>query len=166
MTIAIDYDFLFSLNQKVDQMHKHMKKGREPQPIRKPVGGAITLPTGFSGTGPVLLTTELAPAKGQIWNVLKIGIFGPDPHTAVASVNADVFLGTNPDPSAPAFLDVTESGLAIPTISRYAKEVEWCYPGQQPFAMLYGTGLAAGQNYELVLRVAEYKASEEEQMWI
>lgn len=154
MTIMVDAEFVASMGTRIKNIHDHQYKGK-PKPVRKPVGGSVVIPAGF--TLPVLLTTENFPTVGRVWNVLKVAVFGADPHTAIANVTADVYAGTNPDPSSPALTDAIAS-LAVPTIQYFPKEVEWAYPGQQPFALLYGTGVAAGQNYSLVLRVAEYNA--------
>lgn len=155
MTIMVEGEVFASLSDKVNKIHDHVKHGGKPKPVRKPVGGSINIPAGF--TSPVLLTTEQFPTVGRVWNILKVSIFGADPHTAIANVTADIYAGTNPDPSSPALTEAILS-LGIPSIQYFPKEVEWCYPGQQPFALLSGSGLVAGQNYSLVLRVAEFNA--------
>lgn len=152
--LAIEAEAFVGLKNRVDDIHHHVKYGK-PKPVRKPVGGSVSLVTGF--TSPVLIATQQFPTHGRVWNILKVAVFGADPHTAIANVTADVYAGTNPDPSAPSLTDAILS-LSIPSIQYFPKEVEWCYPGQQPFALLSGTGLAVGQNYSLVLRVAEFNA--------
>lgn len=155
MTIMVEGEVFASLSDKVNKIHDHVKHSGKPKPVRKPVGGSVTIPAGF--TAPVLLTTENFPTVGRVWNILKVAIFAADPHTAVANVTADIYAGTNPDPAVPSLTDAIAS-LAVPTIQYFPKEVEWCYPGQQPFALLYGSGLVAGASYSLVLRVAEFNA--------
>lgn len=156
MSVDVGAEFFLDLGHKVGETHKHVMGQHRVLPIRKPIGGSVVVPAGF--TAPVLLSIPAFPNPGRVWNILKVAVFGPDPHTVVASVTADVYAGTNPDPSAPSMEEAILTGLAVASITQFSKEVEWAYPGQQPFALLYGAGLAAGQNYELILRVAEYRA--------
>jgi hypothetical protein len=156
MSVDVGAEFFLDLGQKVGDVHKHMLKSHKPLPVRKPVGGSVNIPATVPATAIIL--TEQFPTVGRVWNVLKVAVFGADAHTSISNVNVDVYAGTNPDPGNPALTDVILSGLAVPSITQFSKEVEWVYPGQQPFALIYGSGLAAGQNYELILRVAEYRA--------
>lgn len=139
------------LGSKLDRLHKAVGRAK---PVYKPVGGSLVVPVAPSL--PQLLIFQGSPALGRIWNILKIGIFGPDPHTAVASVSVDVYAGNNPDPNTPTFPDVILSGQAVPSVTQFSKEVEWCSSGQQIFCLLYGAGVVAGTQFEAVARVAEY----------
>jgi hypothetical protein len=161
--IDIGAEFFAELGQKVHETHTRVHKQR-PKPIRKPVGGSTVIPVGFSGTGPVLLAMQSFPAHGRCWNILKVAVFGVDTHTVVATVTADIFSGDVIDyPIVNTnFLDLIVSGAAIPSVTQFSKEVEWCYSGQSIYALLNGSGLAAGQPYELVARVAEYKVDDVE----
>lgn len=160
MSIDVGAEFFVNMGHKIDDMHKHVMGSTRALPIRKPIGGSIIVPAGF--TAPVLLVTSQYPNHGRVWNILKVALFGPDAHTVTANVTADVYAGTNPDPNIPSLEEIIVSGAAVASVTQFSKEVEWCYPGQQPFALISGSGLAAGQSYSLVLRVAEYRASDVE----
>jgi hypothetical protein len=161
--IDIGAEFFAELGQKVHETHSRVHRSK-PKPIRKPVGGSVVIPAGFSGSGPVLLPVQGNPSHGRCWNILKIGVFGADTHTVVATVTADVFAGDVVEYPIVAtnFMDAVLTGVAVPSITQFSKEVEWCYSGQTVYAYLNGSGLAAGQQYELIARVAEYKVDDVE----
>jgi hypothetical protein len=164
MELDLDADFMLELGQTVKATHEHVKSTMQSdRPIRKPIGGSLVLPPGFSGSGPVLLQLEASPAHGRCWNLLKAGVFGVDTHTAVASVNADIFAGDTIDTTnATNFLDCVVSGATVPSITNFGRKTEWCYSGQYVYALIYGSGLSAGQPYELIVRIAEYATNDVE----
>lgn len=164
MSIEVGAELIVDLHDKVNQMHGHVLSGNADKPIRKPVGGSLVIPSTFSGTGPIQLLTEVNLAHGRMWNILKVGIFGADTHTAVASVNADIFAGDVVDYPVvnTNFNDCILSAAAVPSVTQFGRRVEWVYSGQSLYAQLYGTGLAVGQTYVLVARVAEYNTNDVE----
>lgn len=164
MSIEVGAEVIVDLHDKTKQIHQRVHRN-EDRPVRKPVGGSLIIPAGFSGSGPVILDIKATTlAHGRCWNILKIGIFGADVHTAVASVNADVYAGDVVDYPVvnTNFNDVILSNIAVPSITQFGRRVEWAYSGQSIYAILYGSGLAAGQSYVLVARVAEYNTSDVE----
>jgi|SRR5579859_2192407 len=163
MSIEVGAEVVVDLHEKTKQVHHRVMHGGD-KPVRKPVGGSLVIPVGFSGSGPVLLAMQSSPAHGRSWNILKIGVFGADVHTAVASVNADVYAGDVVDyPIVNTnFNDAILSNLTVPSITQFGRRVEWAYSGQSVYALLYGSGLAAGQSYVLVARVAEYNTNDVE----
>ena len=50
------------------------------RPIIKPVGGSAI---GDGVTSPILVKVQVSPASGRLWNILRLGVFGSDPHTTV-----------------------------------------------------------------------------------
>lgn len=162
--MSIDVEFMLDLGNKVNDIHKkvHDSSDHDPDPVRKPVGGSIVIPTGF--VAPVTIPIVQFPAHGRCWNILKVGIFGADTHTAVANVSCDIFAGDVLDlnSAVPNFLDCIVSASAVPFITTFGRKVEWAYSGQMIYALLNGTGLTAGQPYELIARVAEYNTADVE----
>lgn len=149
--MEIGVDAFVELQQDVKHIRKHT---RDVKPVRKPVGVSITIPAVF--TAPVMAVIPQVPSMARQWNILMIGVFGADAHTAVTNVTADVYSGALPDPSLATLSDVILSAQPVPSINHFSRLIEWCEPNESIFMLLFGTGLAAGQNYELVARVAEY----------
>lgn len=138
------------LGNKVDRLHQKIDRSR---PVHKSVGGAITVPVGF--TLPILINLTGFPSVNRVWNVLKVGFFSGDLHTTIANISCDVYAGTLPDPNAPVLTEGITS-LAVAQIVNFTKESEWCEPGQGLFGLIFGTGVVAGQNFQLVARVSEF----------
>lgn len=150
---GIDVEAFAALGSKVDKIHDHMMKG-PPKPVIKTVSGGLTVPA--TPALPQLLTVNQFPAIGRMWNILKLGVFGADLHTAIASVNVDVYAGTLPDSMVPPALPQGVVSMSVPQTVNFARLVEWCEEGEQLFALLYGAGVVAGVNFTLIARVAEY----------
>lgn len=161
--MEIDAEFMLDLGGKVDATHKHLIKGRV-KPVRKPIGGSVYL--GAEPTAPILCILQGKPATGRCWNILRVGIFGADTHTAVTDVTVDVFAGDLLDNATLNFLDCIISAATVPSVTSFSKEVEWCYSGQSMYALLYGSGLSADQPYEVVARVAEYNTCDVEASYV
>lgn len=161
--MELEADFVLDLGNKVNETHKHILKGHA-KPTRKPIGGSVIVPSTF--TAPVLCILQAKPATGRCWNILRVGVFGADTHTAVTDVTVDVFAGDLLDTSSLNFPDCILSGAAVPSVTSFSKEVEWCYSGQMLYALIYGTGLEAAQPYEVVARVAEYNTCDVEASYI
>lgn len=138
------------LDGNVKRIHDRLDRRR---PVHKPVGGSVTVPTGFSL--PLLINLSGWPSVNRVWNVLTLGFYTGDLHTTIANVTCDVYAGTNPDPSVPTLTDGIAS-MALGSIQNFSKEVVWAEPGQSLFGLVYGTGVAAGANYQLIARVGEY----------
>lgn len=138
------------LGKSVEGLHHKMDRRK---PIHKSVGGSVSVPAGF--TLPVLIILQGFPSVNRVWNVLKLGFYTGDLHTTVANVTCDVYAGTNPDPSAPVLTEGIAS-MSLAQIINFTKETEWCEPGQALFGLVYGTGVAAGAQYQLVARVSEF----------
>lgn len=148
----------FESNQKTT--HRLLDKRR----LIKPVGGSILVPA--TPVIPQIVRLQGAPARGRIWNILKIGVFGSDPHTSISNVSVDVYAGTQVDPSSPVFTEVILSNLAVPSVTQFSKEVEWCESGEELFALFYGSGVVAGVQFTVVARVAEFPTEAIEAMRI
>jgi hypothetical protein len=163
MSIEVEAGFMLDLGSKLDQMNGHLKRLTH-KPIYKPVGGSVLVSAG--ATAPVLLRLEQSPSRGRVWNILKIGVFGADPHTPVAQVQVDVYAGYLPGqiPYVPSMQDAILSGVAVPSITPFSTEVEWCESGEEIFALLYGTGVVPGVQFAMVARVGEYNVPAVEAM--
>jgi hypothetical protein len=113
---------------------------RFPQPL----GNAVS-------QGGIVITFSQASAVGDM--TVYTGT-----STNAANGLIDVYAGTVPDLSpisgTPSQQDVIESGLIIPSVSRFSRQVEWCGPMQQVYGIAYG--IPNGQQVVLVARVAEY----------
>jgi hypothetical protein len=67
---------------------------------------------------------------------------------------ADFYVTSALESAQPPLPDCVESSLAIPTIVRYSRGVEWCRYGEQIVAYVYNIPL--GQQVVAIARVAEY----------
>lgn len=141
----------------LDKIHGSLQRKR----LRKVVGGAII----SAGAGAQLLQINDRPAKGRFWQIVALGAYGNDPHTAVAGAIVDVYAG-EPDSIniAGGFPDIVKGNLAVPSDTFFGEHGKWCKSGQTIFAII--TGAAAAQNIELLAWVYEVKVSDEEPMEI
>jgi hypothetical protein len=65
------------LGQKLDKIHGKL----DIRPIYKPVGNSGVI----NGPSSTLIEIPITPGRGRIWNVLSVGVYGPDAHTNVGS---------------------------------------------------------------------------------
>lgn len=91
----------------------------------------------------------------EIWELQWLALYGDDPTavltTAIANVRAALFVGSRiPDAQLPvaatAGLDhggAILPGLAVPSLTTIPDK-NVVYPGEEPYVLLYGTGLVAG----------------------
>ena len=102
-----------NLGHKVDEIHRHQLDLR---PVYKPVGNSGTI----NGPSPFIIELPLTPARGRIWNVLSVGVYGPDAHTLVGS---NVATPSVPASTVPVFnpnnqpVAVTVTGGTVTVIS-------------------------------------------------
>lgn len=75
--------FMVGAEAFLDLGHKldHISNKMDRNPVYKPIGNSIVLPVGGAAT----LSIPGFPGRGRIWNILKIGLFGPDAHTPILS---------------------------------------------------------------------------------
>lgn len=150
--IYVGVEAFADIGRKMDQLHRQISM----KPIYKPVGNSIVIPA--TPVIPVVLDIPIAPARGRVWNVLKValgsvGPSGPDIHTVLSGVIADVYTGDTPDLSGGAVVNaIISAGVA--SVTNITKHVDWCASGEHIFALLYG--VTAGQQILIAARVAEY----------
>lgn len=80
------------LGQKLDKISSKM----DMRPVYKPVGNSGII----NGPSATLIEIPITPARGRIWNVLSVGVYGPDAHTSVGS---NVTAPAVPASTVPAF---------------------------------------------------------------
>lgn len=153
--LAIGAELFVDLGNKVDRIHDRM--GSFAKPVYKPVGTSFVVPSVAPAS--VIIDIPISPARGRVWNVLKV-IFGsvtaagPDIHTILANVVADVYSGDSPDLGGGAVVNAIIGGAAIASVTNITKHVDWCASGEHLFAIVYGA--AANAQLIMAARVAEY----------
>jgi hypothetical protein len=74
---------IVGIRGKLDQMHEEMQTASR-KPIYKDLGNSFIVPAG--ATGGIFSVSQQCPARGRVWNILKIIIIGPDGHTPLSPV--------------------------------------------------------------------------------
>jgi hypothetical protein len=157
VTIAADLGFLVNLGKKVDESNRLLKRLTD-KPIYKPVGGTLVVPAG--GSAPQLIRLNQRPSIGRTWNILKVGLYGSDAHTAVANVTVDVFSGyINVQQFNPSLQDCILSAQTVPSVYQFSTDVEFAASGEEVYGIAYGTGVTPGLTLQMVVRVAEYNVA-------
>ena len=130
-----------------DKVTKKLDKLAPPaKPVWKPLIVANTPSTLLTQT----LILPQSPAAGRMWFVHRIGVFGPDGHTAAAGV-ADIYAGPGQevDPAAQLY-----SGLTIPTIIVEGMQTNPVLPNERLYAIFYN--LTANQQLQFAVLAEEY----------
>lgn len=152
--LVIGAELMIDLGKKVDRISDNINRFK---PVYKPVGTSFVVPAVAPAS--VILDIPITPARGRVWNVLKV-IFGsvtatgPDIHTVLANVVADVYSGDSPDLGGGAVVNAIIGGAAIASVTNITKHVDWCASGEHLFAIVYGA--AANAQLIMAARVAEY----------
>lgn len=151
--IFVGAEAFVDFGHKLDRMQSHLDR-ISMKPVYKPVGNSIVVPAVI----PALLTLVIpeSPARGRVWNILKIVLASgapPDVHTTTTAT-ADVYAGTNPDISGPTIDNAILGAAPIPSVNNITKHVDWCSTGENVFAVI--NNATAGQSLILIARVAEY----------
>lgn len=147
MEVDLAFETWIRNSEKIIQQNEKMLK-RGCKPIHRPVVGSLTGVTGSQ----TLITNDSVDA-GRVWNVLKIGIFGNDGHTVLASAIADIYAAAG-SPELPDFSAQLVSGSAIPNIIFIPEKMEWMHYGESIIALLYA--LPANSNVSLIAKIADY----------
>lgn len=137
--IAVGAEIFAGFGGKLDGIQNAIN-GLGVKPVHRSVGGSAI----SNGTSPLLIATNSAPSDGRVWNILKAGLFGSDPHTPLGigqatSTGGLVASGSVTSPAANA--NIVFLSLPPGTYQIYAA------------TMASGT-LAAGDNNNMRLRNA------------
>jgi hypothetical protein len=156
--IGAAFDLITGMDEKLGKMHKHMSKQTVPKPIRRRFGGSGTAAAG------VVTNVQCFPicAEGRMWVIRKVGIFGSDTHTVVASTTADLFAGSTQDLNVGDFQGVFLSGVPVPTIKDFGNRHITLYAMDQVYALV--TGAPAAQQLVVTGEADEYAIGDVEEM--
>jgi hypothetical protein len=160
MELDVAFSIFADINDKLEKSNKYLGKLASPevQPVRKPVGGSAVAAAGV----PTLIDTFASPSRGNVWQVIRVALFGSDGHTVLAAVVADVYGGYGPDASAPDMSSQFLSGVPVAGITLIGPDRVWMHHQETLYAIVYGA--AAGQSLELVAMVDEYPIPAKEAM--
>lgn len=168
MEIDLAVGAFANLGDKLDSISSGLGKlnNRKLVPgLHKTAVGSFVSPA--SVTTPLILPTTERPAAGRIWNVQGYGIYSTDAHTTVATVIADLFIGSpdiDPINVQPSVLDNIVGNLAVPSTGSFPRQTYWCREGQQPYLVLYSAPVST----PFVLRITytDYRIQDAEEMVI
>jgi len=133
------------LGARMDRVEKRLIS---PRPINRVVGGSVTMRAATD-----VVTVSERPARGRVWNIVKVVLTGIDGHTPTG-VTADVYASTLIDPNTPDLSSLIQTNMAVPSVQYWPKDLEWCNGAESVFALLYnGT---AGQLVNIAVRVRDF----------
>jgi len=134
-----------STSSRLDKIEKRLI---HPNPINRVVGGSKTM---TAATDFVIVSDR--PARGRVWNIVKVVLTGIDGHTPTGVV-ADIYASTLLDPSTPDLSSLIQTNMAVPSVQYWPKDLEWCNASEGIFALLFnGT---AGQVVNIAVRVRDF----------
>lgn len=123
----------------INHARRDIQEMRKPEPLRRPfIVNAV-----ISATPSVIVLNSMFPTVGRMWEITRIGVFGADGHTVVASANADMYAGGSAGTDAPGdFASFIQSSV-IPTPNpNIGKDKAYCYANDRIYAWIYGITVA------------------------
>lgn len=143
----------------LDTINRNLKALRDVRPVYKMVGSSIVQ----QGAGPDFVQVRSSPAVGRVWNVLSLGVFGADDHTAVGGASAVFYATRSFITAAPGpLIDVISSPLSVPSTTWFSRQVVWVDSSELIQAIIYGGSNNA--QFSIVANVAEYPVEAVEAM--
>lgn len=144
--MEIGVELAAAFTDKLDKIHKAVSV-RETKPVYRTLGASQI------GSAPLTLEVNETVTHGRFYNLLQLGIFGVDGHTALTNGLADIYVASS-GVELPDFSAQILTSIPIPSVQTFSKEVVWIHPGERIVALLYGyTGSSA---VTIVAKVADY----------
>lgn len=97
----------------------------------------------------------VGPARGRVWNIVKIVAMGSDDHSSAAGVSVSWYTG---DDANVNMMQCFYPAQAVPAAQTFTRKVQLMTIDERLFALVYGA--TAGQQIALVATVHEFKQDE------
>jgi len=111
-----------------------------------------------------IILNNMFPATGRVWEVVQVGVFGPDGHTAVTSAIADIYAGPAAGTDAPGdFSAFIESG-SVPCNFLIGDHKCYANANDRIYAWIYG--YTAGAYLTLAGTVRDWRVEDRSEVTI